>query len=235
MVTLVCLAALLGGCGDSPPANNASPVSPTSPLPEFVSIQLFGPAEWEDRFAESNTKEHYQAIVSYRCAKDEVLVAYSRNYKRGKSEDANGGGLQDNGFPIPVGERSTIFFTTSGVSQYAMTRPYSIDLVNGTNVAQPGMPVSLEVIPAAIIKLKFAKGIEPKHTSFTVETMEGHILYDVLLHDEWRLPYMVPAGEEVRVRKHRPETSEPFEIVVGPFNHGTTNEVLVDPAGNNGN
>jgi hypothetical protein len=233
LAILVCLLACCSGDTES----NVAPESGPPPLPEFIEVRFEGPTKWEARFNEGDISEYYYFTATGHFAPKEPLMNYHYAVTRGRRTSMGGGGYESSTpHRVQVGEQSTLFFTTCGVAQFGMTRPYKIELAAGKNVVDPNQVVRLEVVPAAEIKLTVKSGPAARDAKYAIELMDGTLLYEVpAAADDWRPPRMVPADEKITVRHITgPQQTESESLVVGPFVHGSRNEVILSPTKNDG-
>lgn len=224
LIGLIVCACLLGSCTE-----DASNEPASRPAPEYVELTVDGPTTWDDRFVEMDDRECYEISLPAGQFDEAEQVSFLHYRTRNGKNSGGGGGSFHQGTTrkLDVEHQSTFIISTSGV-HFAVSEPHTFDLQNGKGIVQPGEVLRLKMLPAAFIRLIIPEDSRLTEATYHVERMDGFKLYhDFRAAKEGKGGFrMFEAGKQHRlVREHHPEEVH----VIGPFDAGTRNEVVLTP------
>ena len=225
IVVLLAASCAMYSCADTTKSQPAS-----RPAPEYVELTVHGPTEWSDQFVEMDDMERYEiTLPAGQFDQAERISLFNYRSRHGRHSGGGGGSLlQGDTREVDVEHLSTIVLATSRV-HFAVSEPHTFDLRNGKGVVQYGKALRLKMLPAAQVKLVIPDDSPLVDAAYDVHRMDGFKLY----HDFRAAKKgsggfrMLEAGKEHRlVRLHHPEEIH----VIGPFDAGTRNEVVLTPS-----
>lgn len=224
MIGLAVCACLLSSCGQES-SNDPTP----APAPVSVELRVRGPLEWNDRYIEMGDMESYKiTLPAGQFDEGEQVSFFSYRLRDGEHSGAGGGSFhQGETRKLDVEHQSTFVIATSRV-HFAVSEPHTFDLRNGKGIVQPDETLRLKMLPAAFIKLIIPEDSRLTEATYHVERMDGFKLYhDFRAAKEGKGGFrMFEAGKQHRlVREHHPEEVH----IIGPFDAGTRNEVVLKP------